>query len=306
MAGSDEDSTKQPSSGNPVTPGTLPPPLATLWAIPKAMEGSSEQLQRNAFRSWRALLPSIDVVLVGNEKGLAESAAEFGFRHTADVRRNQLGTPLVNSALDSVRHLSAAPVFVYSNADIIFGNDLIETLRHLQQCPSNRFLGIGQRWESSLVESCEDWTDDQIAAWLKQQRRTAARASILCKDYFIFPRHLYLQMPDFAVGRGNWDNWMVHQALVSGAPIVELTQRITAVHQPHNHAHVGGRGLTYFAGVEAKENQRLAGGTHWLSGSHATHFLNAQNQLQAVGMKMWSRAWQDAPRFAKLVRSLWS
>ena len=31
-------------------------------------------------------------------------------------------------------------------------------------------------------------------------------------DYFIFPRNCFTKIPNFAIGRAGWDNWMFYHA----------------------------------------------------------------------------------------------
>jgi hypothetical protein len=268
------------------------------------MEGEAERLQLNAFESWRRLAPSVEVVLVGSGTGLAETARAFGFLHLPQVRTNRHGTPLVSDAIAQTRNAVAANLLLYSNADIIFTRDLLEVLQAVRRWSRNRFVGMGQRWESDLQEDFRDWSEARMADWIADLRRVGRRASIVCKDYFLFPRHLYLEIPDFAVGRGNWDNWMIYQAHRQGVPVVDLSRQLTAIHQPHGHRHCGGRRQAYVVGEEAVENQRLAGGRHLVLGSHASHFLDEAGQMRPMGLRWLGRATADAPRFLELLKTL--
>lgn len=276
-------------------------PLLTLFSLPKPMAGEAERLQRNAFSSWQRLLPQIEVLLIGDEPGIQDAAAEFGFQHIPNVKRNSQHTPLLNDAFVQAKTQSRAAILAYFNADILIGADLLRTVSALKECGKNRFLAIGRRWESQLVDSIEDWSEDKLQEWLTLQRQSAPSASVVCKDYFVFPRHLYSEIPAFAVGRGNWDNWMVYHAHRTGTPVVDITYGFTAVHQPHGHRHSGGRLNAYVSGEEAKENQRLAGGRHLIVGSHANYWLDSQLRLNHLGWQLPGRVAGDIPRFLKLL-----
>ncbi|MDP1562355.1 MAG: hypothetical protein Q8M16_13330 [Pirellulaceae bacterium] len=275
-----------------------------LFSIPKPLQGSTERLQRNAFESWRRLGATVEVVLLGDEHGVAEAAREYGFLHWPQLNRNSLGTPLINHAWTAVRQATTARQFLYANADILFDQNLLTAATILDDWPMNRYLAIGQRIETNLDSEIRDWSDERLRDWIQRQRIERQRASIVCKDYFLFPRHLYLDVPDFAVGRGNWDNWVVYDAHRSGVPVVDLTRQVVALHQPHDHLHSGGRRQAYVVGAEARENQRLAGGRHLLIGSHASHFLDEHGQVVRMGWRWLPRAIQDVPRFIELLRTL--
>jgi hypothetical protein len=275
-----------------------------LFSIPKPHRGITERLQQNAFSSWQRLGASVEVVLLGDESGVADAAQTFGFKHCPDIQRNRQGTPLIGDALTAVRHLSEARQFVYTNADILFDQSLLTAAQTLDVWPRNRYLAIGQRIESDLQTEISPWSHEQLQDWIQQQQQQQSRASIVCKDYFLFPRHLYLEVPNFAVGRGNWDNWMVYHAHCRGVPVVDLTRHVAAVHQPHDHQHSGGRRQAYVVGDEARENQKLAGGRHLLIGSHATHLLDDHGKVVPMGWRWLPRALRDTPRFLELLRSL--
>ncbi len=275
-----------------------------LFSIPKPLQGPSERLQRNAFESWRRLGPSVEVVLLGDEFGVAEAAREFDFLHWPNLNRNPHGTPLLSDAWSAVRQATTARQFLYTNADILFDQCLVQAAMALDAWPMNRYLAIGQRIESDLESEIQNWSDEQFRDWIGRQQSERPRASVVCKDYFLFPRHLYLSIPDFAVGRGNWDNWMVFQAHRQGIPVVDLTEQVVALHQPHDHQHSGGRRQAYVVGDEARENQRLAGGRHLLVGSHASHYLREHGQVVPIGWRWIPRATSDIPRFVDLLRSL--
>jgi hypothetical protein len=275
-----------------------------LFSIPKPMNGEAERLQHNAFESWRRLGDTLQVILLGNDPGVAGAAAHYGFSHLPELITNALGTPLVSDALARVRQHSDADWLLYTNADILFDNSLSTAVAALRNHVGSRFLGIGQRLESDLSVDLRSWSDAEMSEWMAAQRRAGQWASVVCKDYFLFPRHVYQNIPDFAVGRGNWDNWMVYQAHRWGMPVIDMTAHLTAVHQPHGHNHSGGRRLAYVAGAEARENQRLARGRHLLVGSHASHYLDSQGKLKPMGWRWLPRAAKDTPRFVQLLRSL--
>ena len=48
--------------------------MLTLFTAPKPFRGHIGLIQANAIRSWMALAPDIEVLLVGDEPGLAEAA----------------------------------------------------------------------------------------------------------------------------------------------------------------------------------------------------------------------------------------
>src|SRR5215211_3527402 len=90
----------------PVHLQTILMPLITLFSAPKAFtDPHIAMIQRNAIKSW-TLLPDVDVILLGEETGLADAAKELGVRHLPNVARNESGIPLISSMFQLARENS--------------------------------------------------------------------------------------------------------------------------------------------------------------------------------------------------------
>ena len=281
-------------------------PLATLFAIPKPFVGHVGRIQQNALASWKALAPEIDVLLIGDDAGVAQAADRQNIRHVPNVRRNEHGTPLVDSAFELARQHATSPLLVYCNADVIFLDDFRQAIQRLHaqaRCP--RFVAIGRRTDLD-VETQLDFDDPRTGEELRQRALDQGTpASNACKEYFVFPRTVYADIPAFAVGRGNWDNWMVHSAKRAGIPVIGLTPCVLAIHQRHDYEHLGGNRMDgYVTGAEARENQRLAGGRHLISGSTPTWSLESGGLVPKYTGFFSLELWRDIPRFLRLMASL--
>ncbi|MEC9094343.1 MAG: hypothetical protein VX438_16660, partial [Planctomycetota bacterium] len=237
--------------------------------------------------------------------GVAEIAKEFSIRHFPEIVKNDEGTPQTDSVFAQAIDAAGTPLMMYVNSDIILNSSLPETIQRLLQMRLGSFLSIGQRTdfdqEELLTFSNSDWEQELLA----RVNQSGDLASILCKDYFIFPRERFRDMPAFSIGRGNWDNWMVAETVKENFPVIDVTSWLFAGHQNHGYAHAGGRMKAYVTGAEAKRNKQLAGGSHYVSGSVATHRLTKRGVLKKNGLfPMFSFIW-DFPRAAKLVYRLW-
>ena len=294
----------------------LEKPLVTLFSLPKPFEcGSREStlrnsnvdlIQRNAIKSWLQLSPVVDVILIGNEPGIAEAAAELGVRHFPDVKFNTHGTPLINSAFEIARRESISPMLAYCNCDVILTKafaDVIQTLHENEN--ARQFVAIGKRIDLEVEELIE-FSDHRQVQQLEDDAKSKGQvSSAVCKEYFIFNRDLYQNLPGFAVGRGNWDNWMIHSAKKSRVPVIDVSSRVTAIHQAHDYAHTGdGRYACYVSGDEARENMRLAGGRHLISGSTPTLKLSGNELKPVLPLLINPAFWADVPRFARLMFNL--
>ena len=185
--------------------------LLTIFIAPKPFHDPHISLiQRNAVLSWKALGDEVDVVLVGDEEGIQEAALEMGVKHIAEVKRNAQGTPLLSSIFSLTRENSESPLLAYVNADILLFEDFLEQSRLVYQ-KFPRFLLLGQRWDLEIKENLDfssGW-QAEVKDLLDQKGKLHPPSG---SDYFIFPRECFADLPDFAIGRAGWDNWMIYKA----------------------------------------------------------------------------------------------
>ena len=285
------------------------PVQLTIFSLPKPFsDEATTRAQLNALRSWRALGPGVEVLLLGDEAGIEQTATEEGVRHLGEVARNAQGTPRIDSAFDLARRAAAGEFLLYCNADVILRGEIVELAMSLARVWPEGFLGFGRRRDVKL-DRLVDWSSkERIDSQLDQLWREGRFAARVCKEYFLFRRGQFQQLPHFAVGRGNWDNWMVANSRRTGLPVVDLTAAVQALHQEHGYAHLpkGERGRPsrwecYVSGLEARENERLAGGKWLLRGCCADWRIDKGGELKR---KRWSRLnldfWSDLPRFLRL------
>ena len=104
----------------------------TIFTAPKPFtDPHIDTIQRNAIRSWLHLGEDVEVLLVGEEQGLAEVAVEYGVQHLPEVERNAWHTPLVSSIFSLAREHSDAPLLAYVNADILLLPDFVSVARQV-------------------------------------------------------------------------------------------------------------------------------------------------------------------------------
>lgn len=269
-------------------------PLITLFTAPKPFTDPHISLiQRNALRNWQALGDEVEVVVVGDEPGIAEACKALNVRHFPNVRCNDSGTPLISSIFDLARGGTESPFMVYSNADILFLPGLIDAV-HVLAGDERPFLAVGQRWDIDITNEIR-FTEGWAAALgnrIPDQGRLHGQTG---SDYFIFPRACFQDIPDFAVGRAGWDNWMIFHARWQHWPVINTTKAITIIHQNHDYAHLPG-GLKHFHQPESKENIQKAGGIPAIFRlTDSTHVL--ENGVLKRKQLTWKQFWREVEIF---------
>jgi hypothetical protein len=234
----------------------------TIFTAPKPFTNSSiDLIQRNAIRSWQALGPDVEVLLMGEEEGMAEAAKELGVRYIADVKRSQagekLGPPFINAMYDVARQVTNSPMLLCANADVIFFPDLIVST-HQAEAKAPQFIMFGQRWDLEVLEPI-DFSNMWVEHLQQRVRSKGKRHPALGSDYFISPRDCFTDIPEFAIGRSGWDNWMIYHAFELGIPAIDASYSINVIHQNHDYNHLPG-GKPPYRLEETERNRKLAGG----------------------------------------------
>lgn len=265
--------------------------LLTLFTTPKPFKDPHiVTIQRNALRSWQALGEEVEVLVIGNDEGVAENTRELGLRHIPEVRCNSHGTPLISSMLEQARANSDSPYLAIINTDILLFPDILKAVRATSNA-FERFVMIGQRWDMDVTSELEGGAQ-AFAQFRKDVKTKGNLHPPMGSDYFLFPRECYASIPDFAIGRAGWDNWFIFKSRWEGWKLVDATKDVTIVHQSHDYRHLPG-GQAHYRLPETEENVEQAGGYH-------TIFTMADAQYNLVKGRVERRplTWE---RFAREV-----
>jgi hypothetical protein len=231
--------------------------LITLFSAPKPFTNPHiAMIQRNAIRSW-TLLPDTEVILLGEEDGLAQTAKEFGVKHIPNVARNESGVPLISSMFQLARENSNSDLLCIINTDMLLMPDFVEAAR--KSClQREKFVLLSQRWDLDVTKPIDfsgDWINGLRSSVLGQNNLHRPAGS----DFFLFPKSCYTDVPNFTIGRAGWDNWMIYNARHQKWPVIDCTPSLMIVHQNHDYSHLP-NGRSHYDHPETNENIRLAGG----------------------------------------------
>jgi len=262
--------------------------MLTLFSIPKPFHGHTGVIQRNALESWALLKPACEILLLGEDEGVAEAAKEFGATHIPHVAKNEHGTPLISAIFAQAQAQGRHERQCYVNADIILMNDFARAMERVAHggAPS---VAIGSRWDCDIKEPL-----NFSAGWEETLRADALargnRQRDWLIDYFCFTRGVWGDIPPFAVGRTVWDNWLLYRARAAGARLVDVTPVVVAIHQNHDYGHIKSSTQGAYKGPEAARNLELAGGeAHCFSIKDATHVLTPQGLRRALDRDQFRR-----------------
>jgi len=231
--------------------------LITFFSAPKPFTNPHiDVIQRNAIKSW-TLLEDVEVILLGDESGLAEVAKEFGVRHFPNVKVNENGVPLISSMFEIARENSNSDLLCIINADMILMDDFVQAVKQAMRL-KDKFVLLSQRWDYDItkpINFAEGW-QSQLRESVRKQNQLHRPAG---SDFFLFPKSFYQDIPSFTIGRAGWDNWMIYKARKENWVVIDGTPSLMIVHQNHDYSHLP-NSKPHYDHPDTNENIRLAGG----------------------------------------------
>ena len=133
--------------------------------------------------------------------------------------------------LDTMRNIHT-PFYMYTNGDILYNRNLIQTVRQINLLVENRLIRnklliIGRRLNHKITRYVNREKD--IESMAKLSRIFIKEA----QDYFIVTRNAinWVTFPEYLVGRSGYDNAIVDFAFRNEIELIDATNTITAVHQ---------------------------------------------------------------------------
>jgi hypothetical protein len=262
--------------------------MISIFTAPKAFTNPHiAVIQRNAIRSWQAI--GAEVILVGDDEGVASEAKGLSVKHIPEVVRNEYGTPRIDSIFDLGRKAASGEILAYLNTDVMLLPDFNQAIVSVQK-NLKTFLIIGQRWDldvRSELDFSEGW-EDRLHEDMKNRARRHPRGG---SDYFVFPQAVFETIPPFAIGRAGWDNWMIYEARQRGWKVVDGSEDINIIHQDHDYSHLPG-GKPHYRLPESFENIKSAGGLRTIFTLDDCESTLMNGKLAAFPMS-WKKLWRE-------------
>ena len=253
--------------------------MLTFLTTAKPFQGHSAIIQRSALESWRRLDPDIEIILLGDEPGVAEVCRELNLRYEPDVEHRENGTKTVRSIFIPGQQMARHEHICYCNCDIILTADFARAVRRVRS-RFGKFLMVGRRWDLDVLHALDFSLADWQGTLVQRAHREGFQRLHYNIDYFVFPRGLYSEFPDLVIGRNHWDQWLVWKAGAEGIPVVDASEAVCAVHQNHGYGyHPQG-----MAGVwnddEARRNIELARGIRPMTIEDAAYRLTSEGLVR--------------------------
>lgn len=227
--------------------------MITFFSTTRPFQNHFKIIQTNAIKSWTKFCPPCEIILFGNEEGTKEIANKLNIQHVPKVESNEYGTPLVRGLFYKAQEIAKYNILCYVNADIVLMNDFLPVIKKVHGSYS-QFLISGQRWDLNLNTELNfdelDWEKKLRELTIKQGKLHSPSGL----DYFCFTPKFWRDIPEFAIGRVRWDNWLIWKTRQLNIPIIDTSSVVFIVHQNHSRDRSGWGKLEY------QRNQMLGSG----------------------------------------------
>ena len=250
--------------------------MITLFTTPKDFLGIFNIIQTNALNSWRAISPSIQIIIIGNSYGSKDAAKVIDAEYIPDVKCSPEGTPLLSDLFDIAQKRAKYSIMAYVNSDIILSDSILASIESVSK-RFDKFLLVGHRWDIDIDEKVNFNNKKQIINFWKIAKSISVQHGCTGIDYFIFKKGSFTKIPKFAIGRWGWDNWLIWQARRYMYPVIDATNDLMVIHQNHSYSfhHIKDKKDSK-NNIEAINNRKLHG-DNTLNILDCTHELSKGN-----------------------------
>lgn len=255
--------------------------MISFFTVPKPFTGHIGIIQRNAIENWSRLVPGGQVILFGDESGIAEAAVATGALHVPVISRSLHGAPLMDGVFREAGRLAVHDTLCFANTDIVFGGDVAGTIATARAMAP--FLVVGESIDMDVRALLTFDRND----WRSLLPLDGRRRGPLAIDYFFFSRGVFDDVPPFALGRARFDNWLLWRAIDRGVAVIDGTASLDAIHQRHDYGHLSGGRREAYRGPDARRNEGLAG---WRCYLHLHSVLDARFVVSSDGVRR--RRWR--------------
>jgi hypothetical protein len=239
-----------PSPQSPSTPasarkGPLISVFTTLMVRPSQDEHGEQKfmIQRNTLMALKLLEPEVELTVFTDSERTKKLCDELSVTCSGRFETNSHGTPYLKSMFRSIERSTQAPMYGFFNADILFDDSLLQSVRALLSAIEAKklkphVLMIGRRTNFDMpipFSRLSPWAINTVAD-LSVVKRMASRGRLFqtdAQDYFFVTRGTFNwdKMPNFVIGRVAYDNWIVDHAYHIHVDRVDATSTLHAVHQ---------------------------------------------------------------------------
>lgn len=264
--------------------------MVTILTTVKPFQGNDGLRQRNALISWLAMAPDVEVIVFAPAPGIEPVVSELGLRYYPEVPCIEGRLPRVDAIFEIAQREGRHDLQAFVNGDIVLFEDFV---RALHSIPQERFLMIGRRWGTPVLEVLERDRPEQLADF--RERALSHGWYARGVEYFGYRRGTLQGLPPMCPGATAWDDMMVAHCLERKIPVIDATCDVLCIHQDHEVFRTATSDNATVCSPAAEHNLRLAGDRALPCIEDASHVLRRGRVWPA-----WTSLWHVRHRLRRL------
>jgi len=200
--------------------------MLTIFSCPGAFAGGPmEMIQRSAIESWLMLGTKPRVILLGDEKGVAEFCREKGLKHCSVSSRSGQDPDISDIFRCMMQEAGKNGICAFVRPDLMLNEDFSEAARFLEQSITGSFLASGNVRTLELIQQLSSKEDFEEAQSLIGGKDPESPENM---DYFLFLAGSIPEPPSFGLDRP-WGQWLIWVATREHIPIIDISGRTAVV-----------------------------------------------------------------------------
>ena len=196
--------------------------MITLFCHPRPFESHFDVIQRNAIGSFK--------VAFGEVWAMGRNCMDADADMKWPYIRYQHDLPVLSHMFAIANRNGKYPIKCYCNSDIILPPNFPHAIARVAlEFPT--FLAVGRRTDvpiSPIIQFDSGWWE-RVEEFAQMYGKPHGIAGI---DYFCYRGDVWGKIPPFVL-LALFDNWLVGKAIQRGVPVVDMTERVLAIHQNH-------------------------------------------------------------------------
>jgi len=243
--------------------------MLTIFSWPGPLDGGAlEMIQRSAVESWLKLSIKPRIILLGDEKGVAEFCREKELEHHPREKGREGKASIQEVFRQGTLNADPKALYAYVAPDLLLNDDFGVAASFLERSVDGLFLATGEVHELEVTEELHGRKDFHEAQKLVTGGIAQPPEEM---DYFLFTPQKLPEFPLLLKDGNLWREWLIWSAISLRVPVIDLSSQVVAVRLCS--------GATALQGEVTEEEIRFVGGKDHLCNLRDADYLFQDGEL---------------------------
>lgn len=185
-------------------------------------------MQKNSIRSWSRLPIDKKILVFNKNQSVIDMCEDLDVEVVSDYDHSSYSDIPTWVSMKNIasEHAENGDVIVWVNSDVMFDETLLNTINTVNES-INDFVLVGQKYDWHNFTLLDTIPNFNLFENLSVHSEWAI-------DYFIFKKHVFLDVPKFFIARMRFDNFLMDKAIKEHTAI-DCSETIFCIHHRHDY-----------------------------------------------------------------------